>query len=63
MGTQFRAISGGMGIVALGLDYAAARAGLELAGIEVTPALWADVQQIEAGAIAALNGVDEPPLH
>ncbi|OWV43183.1 hypothetical protein CDZ95_10340 [Mameliella alba] len=40
----------------LGLDYAAAEAGLRLAGIEVTPGLWADIRQIEQGAKAALNG-------
>lgn len=43
----------------LGLDYTAVRAGLDLAGIEVTPDLWSDVQLIEAGARRALNGDDE----
>lgn len=43
------------GVAATGLDYAGARAGLELAGLEVTPALWADVQLIEHGAIAAMS--------
>jgi hypothetical protein len=42
----------------LGLDYTAVRAGLDLAGIEVTPDLWSDVQIIEAGALAGLNGKD-----
>ena len=36
--TQWR--GGGMG-PPLGLDYSGVRAGLELAGIEMTPALWA----------------------
>ena len=39
----------------LGLDYAAARAGLDLAGIEMTPDLWSEVRAIEAGAIEELN--------
>jgi len=43
------------GMTATGLDYAGARAGLDLAGIAVTPALWADLQSIEHGAIAAMN--------
>lgn len=44
------------GLVRLGLDYAAAEAGLRLAGIEVTPGTWADLRIIEQAAIAALNG-------
>ena len=40
-----------------GLDYSAARAGFELAGIEVTPALWGEVRTIEAGAAEELNRV------
>lgn len=43
------------GAAAVGLDYAGARAGLGLAGIEMTPELWADVQEIERAAIAAMN--------
>ncbi|WP_425072590.1 DUF1799 domain-containing protein [Sagittula sp. S175] len=39
-----------------GLDPVAAEARLRLAGIEMTPQLWAEVQGIEQGAIAALNG-------
>ncbi len=39
----------------LGLDYTAARAGLDLAGIEMTPGLWAEVRDIESGAIEELN--------
>lgn len=42
--------------VALGLDYAGARAGLALAGIEAGPDLWRDIRAIEAGAVAAMNG-------
>ncbi len=44
------------GILWLGIDHAAARAGLEMAGIGVTPQLWAEVRQIEAGAREGLNG-------
>ncbi len=40
----------------LGLDYTAVRAGFDLAGVSVTPDLWAEVQLIEAGARRALNG-------
>lgn len=43
----------------VGLDYTAVRAGLELAGQQITPELWAEVQQIETGAVRALNGVSE----
>lgn len=50
-----RCVAGGDRLLWLGLDYAAARAGLRLAGITMTTALWADVQIIEAGAVDALN--------
>jgi Phage related hypothetical protein (DUF1799) len=40
----------------LGLDHAAAKAGFDLAGITMTPDLWNEVQLVEAGACAALNG-------
>jgi hypothetical protein len=46
----------GGGWIYLGLDYTAAQAGFALADITVSPDLWADVQMIEAGAVAALNG-------
>lgn len=42
-------------LITTGLDYAGARAGLEMAGIEVTPDLWADLQVIEAGALAGMR--------
>lgn len=42
-------------VIWLGLDYTAARAGLELAGIEMHPDLWAEVRTIETGAIEELN--------
>jgi hypothetical protein len=39
----------------MGLDYGAAKAGLELAGIEVSPETWADLRVIEEGAIEEMN--------
>ena len=39
---------------ACGLDYGGVRDGLELAGYTVTPALWAAIQCIEAGAVEAV---------
>lgn len=54
--TQLRAqAAGSAGLVALGLDYAGAEAGLRLAGIAATPELWADLQAIEAGAVEGFN--------
>jgi hypothetical protein len=54
--SQFRFTGMGMGgVMVTGLDYAGARAGLDLAGIEVSPALWGDIQMIEAGVVGALN--------
>lgn len=41
--------------LATGLDYTAARAGLEMAGITVEPMLWAKIRVIEQGAMAAIN--------
>jgi hypothetical protein len=43
------------GVLVSGLDYSGARAGLALAGIAVTPDLWADIQVIEAGAVGEMN--------
>jgi hypothetical protein len=43
------------GVLVTGLDYQGARAGLDLAGITVTPDLWRSIQLIEAGAVGALN--------
>lgn len=57
MRSQWRALPQfGARPVWLGLDYSAAEAGLRLAGIAVTPELWADVREIEQGALEALNG-------
>lgn len=57
IGSQMRWIAPGLGAArAIGLDYQGARAGLDLAGVAVTPALWADIRVIEGAAVAALNG-------
>ncbi len=56
MTTQWNCIGLATGkVLALGLNYAAAPAALQLAGIEITPATWADVQLIERGARDAMN--------
>lgn len=46
---------GGATVIWVGLDYAAAQAGLTLAGIAPTPDLWAEVRVIEEGAKKGLN--------
>ena len=46
--TQWRVAGSG---AVIGLDYAAARAGLAAEGIEVTPDDWRDLRAIEAGAV------------
>ncbi|GLS86683.1 hypothetical protein GCM10010873_16570 [Cypionkella aquatica] len=50
-------LSGNWGgkVIWIGLDYASARAALDLAGLTVTPEAWADVRAIESGAIEELN--------
>jgi hypothetical protein len=53
--TQWRVVAGATGFIVTGLDYAAARAGMEGDGIEVTPRLWGDVRIIEAGALQEFN--------
>ncbi|MBI1201495.1 MAG: hypothetical protein GC182_03185 [Rhodopseudomonas sp.] len=60
--TQWRvaSIAGGMmpgRLIYLGLDYAGARAGIEAAGIELTPDIWSGVRVMEAAAREALNGI------
>jgi hypothetical protein len=61
--SQWRTASIGGGLspsrlVYLGLDYAGARAGIEAAGIAITPELWAGVRVMEDAACDALNGVE-----
>ena len=51
---QWRVVHGERPLI-VGLDYTAVKAGLELAGMVLTPAEWADVQVIEKGALEALN--------
>lgn len=38
-----------------GLDYAGARAGLDLAGVSLTPGLWDDLRTMELAAREAAN--------
>lgn len=40
---------------ATGLDYAAARAGLDMAELKLDPGEWADLQVIETGALAEMR--------
>ena len=54
--TQWRCVMGPSGqMITTGLDYSGAKVGLKLAGIKMTPDLWADVRVIETGARAAMN--------
>ncbi|HBM60570.1 MAG TPA: hypothetical protein DD444_15410 [Citreicella sp.] len=53
---QWRVVAGFGGAFWLGLDHAACEASLRLAGIAVTPALWAELRVIETGVKAVLNG-------
>ena len=41
--------------VVTGLDYAGVRAGLDGAGIVVSPDLWADLRVVEIGAMSEMN--------
>lgn len=53
---QWRTISAGLaGARVIGLDYGAARSGLRMSGIRITPELWAEVQVIEGAAVAAMK--------
>lgn len=55
--TQWNCVGlGERGMQVIGLNYDCVRIAMDLAGIEVTPAIWADVQAIERGAIAEMNG-------
>ena len=55
--TQWRVVSVGMGAPHfVGLDYSGARVGLDLAGIAITPNLWAGIRIMEDAARAYLNG-------
>lgn len=53
---QWRTISRGIaGTHWLGLDYTAVETGLRLAEITVSPEVWAELRDIEAGATKELN--------
>lgn len=52
---QWRVVAGQGAPWFMGLDYTAVRAGFDLAGLTVAPALWDEVRQIEAGAMQVLN--------
>jgi len=54
--TGLRITDAGVRTVFIGLDYAAARAGLDALGVAVTPALFAGVMVMEMAAAKALNG-------
>lgn len=53
--TQWRTAATLAGVIYVGLDYGAARDGLHMAGIEVTPELWGELQLIETGALKAMR--------
>lgn len=56
VGSQWRAVPLGRGkLFYLGLDYAGAKAGLDLAGIKVTPDIWRGIRVMEAETCAVLN--------
>lgn len=54
--TQWRVVGAGLTrLHTQGLDYTAMRAGLEMAGIEITPKLFGQIREIEIGALEHLN--------
>ena len=53
--TQWRVVGVHGGIEVVGLDYAAVRDGLAMAGFDLDTETWAELQLIEAGAVAAIN--------
>ncbi|WP_339636248.1 DUF1799 domain-containing protein [uncultured Sulfitobacter sp.] len=50
--TQWRTLAIKDRVVPLGLDYGAAQAGIQLAGLSIDPATWSDITTIEQGAMA-----------
>lgn len=55
--TQWRIIAQADGSkYAIGLDYPGVETGLKMAQIGTTATLWSDLQMIEIGARAAMNG-------
>ena len=56
--SQWRVVGlGEVGLHWIGLDYAGVRAGLDLAGIALTPDEWTGLRVMERAAAEALNGV------
>ncbi|MBN8955731.1 MAG: DUF1799 domain-containing protein [Rhizobiales bacterium] len=59
---RFASIGGGLipqRLICIGLDYTAVRAGLELAGIAITPEQWEGVRVMEIAAREAMNGPNQ----
>lgn len=62
--TQWRVVQQGGGMARgqtywIGLDYAAAKAGLDGAELEAGPEIWRGLRMMEAAARNALNGIVE----
>lgn len=57
--TQWRVVAGLSRLVTLGLDYVGAKAGIEAAGITITPPLWSALRVMEIAACAELNEPDQ----
>lgn len=55
--TQWRAFGVGVSIIWLGLDYQAVRVAADLMGIEISPALFADLRVMESAAMLELNSM------
>ena len=53
--TGLRPTRSGPRLVWIGLDYAAARAGIEALGLSITPELWVGLMVMESAAREALN--------
>ncbi len=54
--SQWNVVGVGMGgVIYIGLDYSAASVSLDRAGIETSPSIWRDLQDIEQGALEGLN--------
>lgn len=55
--SQWRVVASADGaLIFLGLDYSGVRAGLDAAGMPVTPALWEELRVMEGAARDILNG-------
>lgn len=56
--TQWRMVGTMSGVLVTGLDYAGAKAGLEAAGITLTPRAWEDLRVMEIAACEEMNRSD-----